>query len=152
MASDDETVPVEIEDLGELSRPLLIRQQAILILPDTEEKEISRPPPMTRTRHARRCRQPDRLLDELMADQEVQEFYYEDDPSDLDEEELACFSDEEWLAQMADDQLEEGKYDTERGIEDFIVGPVMCYSDDQDFVLTDQSDEEVEETYGYTSA
>lgn len=111
--------PMEpLQPADPLARPLLRRQQAIYIEHDRTEEADAAEQHRRSTRHVIR---PQRLLDELLLTESVQEFYYEGDPSDLDESDLDCTSDEEWLAQVARDAEEEDEGNLTDDLDNFIV-------------------------------
>lgn len=113
MSSSDETLSTYVE------------------LPQEEQDNNIQPLPLPR-RSARVSVVPDRLLDRLLHTSSIQEFYYEDVPSDLEECELECSSDEEWVAQQEEDELEEYEPlpSSDDSIYQFIVDPIASDDDD----------------------
>ncbi len=119
-----------------LGRPILRRQTAILYVPEREESDND---PQSRRRSTRPIKEPERLLDELLKDESVQEFYYKDDPSDIDEEELLHYSDEEWLLQQEDDKREEEIIERLSDLDGFVVDDLT--DDSADFTMTDDEED-----------
>ena len=126
---------------GLLEPPRLVRQ--IAIVPDIEESQVAERDENIEELLRRTSRisiEPDRLLTSILHDVDVQEFYYEDVPSDLEaEEELDYSDDEEWLAQRDADEIEEyvPAVESDDSILDFVVDVVSDNSDSSYEVVSD---------------
>ena len=126
---------------GLLEPPRLVRQ--IAIVPDIEESQVAERDENIEELLRRTSRisiEPDRLLTSILHDVDVQEFYYEDVPSDLEaEEELDYSDDEEWLAQRDADEIEEyvPAVESDDSILDFVVYVVSDNSDSSYEVVSD---------------
>jgi hypothetical protein len=127
----------------ELARPRLVRQTAIHIPPCRYEHETQED---TTRRSTRFVKRPSRLLDELMLDSGVQEFWYQFDPPDVEEAELSHYSDDEWIQQVEEDAYEEATTDRLSDLDGFIVDDIDTDDEDPEYRESDPEHGDVDDS------
>jgi len=87
--------------------------------PETCEPEDTQTPKPRRS--SRQCKRPENYFSEIMKTSEVQAFYYDEVPEDMNIEDLDYTSDDSWQTQQQKDADEEEEYEWSEGsLTDFI--------------------------------